>query len=99
MAPPFIPSQCQFATWPTVPHTQLPTIGFGHQGNTVGYCNGVLKCRFGQSGVDVWNPYKFLWAEWTAVRNVQAFFGLYIDGIVGPPTWNVIQWGANGFPT
>jgi len=99
MSTPFNPAACQFRSYPAVPHYQCPWLSWSSTGNWVGYLNGVLKCHFGQSGVDVYPVYTYQNPTTQAVRNVQTFFGLYVDGVCGPQTWSVIQWGANGFPT
>jgi peptidoglycan hydrolase-like protein with peptidoglycan-binding domain len=93
------PRNCAFGIYPTA--LNKPTIQLGSQNAHVGYLQGVLKCRSGQN-INVAalpGPWYFGTQTRTAVRNFQAFWGLTVDGVVGPQTWAVIDWAARGFPT
>ena len=98
--PPFLdPSQCQ---WGLYPYYTKPWTSHGANNDYVGYLEGVLNCQFGQSCYDVHappGPWYFGTSTRPAVENAQSFFGLTVDGIVGPQTWGLIDWGALGFPT
>lgn len=96
--PRFDPAACAFGIYPT---QAKPTLRFGARNNTVGYLQAVLVCRSGQSIpiAPLPGPWYFGAQTRTAVRNFQAFWGLTVDGVVGPQTWGVIDWAAAGFPT
>ena len=96
----FQPAQCAFGIFPLVPAHNCPWLSYSSHGiDWVGYLNGALQCHFNQIGLDVYRPYSYLWPTTNAVSNLQAFFGLHVDGVCGPQTWAVVQWGVAGFPT
>lgn len=64
------------------------THGF-HTGFVVSYLQQVLVISCGQD-VEISGTFEGRTVD--AVKNVQAFFGLTVDGIVGPATWPVIDW-------
>ena len=97
--PRFDPRNCAFGIHPT---QVKPTLQLGARNSgTVGYLQSVLVCKSGQSIAiaALPGPWYFGTQTRSAVRNFQAFWGLTVDGVVGPQTWNVIDWAARGFPT
>lgn len=94
----FDPRNCKYGYYPTVAKS---TRRQGSSGNEVGYLQGVLRCTSGQSNpcASLPGPWYFGATTTTAVRNFQSFWGLTVDGVVGPQTWGVIDWAAKGFPT
>lgn len=74
-----------YGTWPTI---TKPTIRIGSTGEVVRYLERVLAERAGQH-LDI--NTNFDRATDTAVRNLQSFFGLVVDGVVGSQTWPVID--------
>ena len=103
--PPFDPSTCgKYGVWPTI--STKPTLRYGSGGSTnatsqcVGYLQAVLKCSSAQPLRPTrYGPWTFDAATRTAVRNFQSFWGLTVDGVVGPQTWPLIDWASRGFPT
>lgn len=71
--------------------TSRPTVRQGSRGDDVRWLQQVLRDRAGQQiAVDgIFGP-----ATDQAVRNLQRFFGLTVDGIVGPNTWGTVQFIA-----
>lgn len=95
--PVFDPAHCQYGSWPVV---AKPTIQQGATGQVVGYLQAVLKCTSAQPlSPSSSGPWTFGTSTKTAVRNFQSFWGLTVDGIVGPQTWPLIDWASRGFPT
>lgn len=95
--PTFNPAACLWGYYPTV---SKPTVKIGSTGGAVGYLQGVLKCKSAQPlNPSATGPWSFGSLTRTAVRNFQAFWGLTVDGVVGPQTWPVIDWASKGFPT
>ena len=97
--PTFDPSQCKWGYLPTItkPYTER-----GDSGTYVGYLRGVLKCKSGQTQLTVNpppGPWNFNWVLKEAVMDFQTFWGLTVDGEVGPQTWPLIDWASAGFPT
>jgi hypothetical protein len=66
---------------------QLPVLRAGHSGGGVRSLQSLLVTKAGQNLVIDGN---FGPATNQAVLNVQAFFGLSTDGIVGEKTWSVL---------
>lgn len=103
--PPFDPKTCKFGLYPTIGDKR--TLRTGMSGPDVGYLQGVLKCKSGQSQLNIRplpGPWDFGPMTETAVRNFQSFWAalgadLVVDGVVGPQTWPWIDWAAKGFPT
>ena len=96
--PSFNPAVC--GLWGYYPVVGKPTIRQGSKGGAVGYLQSVLKCRSGQPlNPSAKGPWTFTTLTTTSVRNFQAFWGLTVDGVVGPQTWPVIDWASAGFPT
>lgn len=79
-----------YGTWPTV---TKPTITTGAKGDAVSYLQRVLAEKAGQHvALDgMFGP-----GTATAVRNVQAWCRLTVDGVVGPKTWAEIDQLAVG---
>lgn len=66
----------------------LPTLRRGSRGDHVRVLQTVLNNRAGQRlAVDG----DFGPSTEAAVKNLQRFFGLSVDGVVGPRTWNAVQ--------
>lgn len=85
---PFDPAKGQWGTWPS---KKKPNTKIGSTGDHVKYLKGVLKLKAGQ---DVNLNGIFSIGTSKAVKNVQKFFKLQVDGNVGPETWKVIDWLA-----
>lgn len=64
-----------------------PTVRNGSQGYAVRRCQTLLWAMFGQ---DIKIDNDFGPQTEGAVKNVQRFFGLVVDGIVGPKTWGIL---------
>lgn len=79
-----------YGIWPTV---TKPTIKTGAKGDVVVYAQRVLAEKAGQhvSTDGLFGP-----GTETAVRNLQAWCKLTVDGVVGPKTWAVIDGLAVG---
>jgi peptidoglycan hydrolase-like protein with peptidoglycan-binding domain len=74
-----------YGAWPT---TAKPTIREGYEGDVVRYLERVLVEKGGQ----VLAPDRYFRSDTTtAVKNLQRFFGLVVDGVVGSQTWPVID--------
>ncbi len=70
-----------------------PTVRAGVRDWSVAYLQSVLSVRAGQAGVKVTGLFDA--ATDRAVRNIQRFFGLIVDGVVGrQQTWPVIDFLA-----
>lgn len=65
----------------------VTTIRRGSTGHKVRKAQGIMATDFGQKLTPDGN---FGPATEAAVRNVQAFFGLGVDGICGPKTWKIL---------
>jgi LAS superfamily LD-carboxypeptidase LdcB len=87
--PPFDPANGKWGTFPT---QKKRATKLGDTGNRVAYLEGVLKLKLGQDIKNVNSDFGD--ATEKAVRNVQKFFKLPVDGWVGPTTWKVIDWAA-----
>lgn len=93
---PFNPGACQWDSWPFV---AKPNCGAFSSGSHVGYLQGVLKCKVGDTD---WNPpnppiappYWFDGATFNGVKAVQAWFGRPITGYMDQATWNIIDYLA-----
>lgn len=78
-----------YGLWPS--RTDKPWLRTGMTHEAVYYAERVLAERAGQQvAVDR----TFTAGTATAVKNLQAFFGLVVDGVVGPQTWAVIDYLA-----
>lgn len=84
--PPFVPESGLWSLWPFA--TNKPTLRIGSRGDVVRYLQGVLKVKAGQAVIIDGN---FGAQTDRAVRNLQTFFGLWVDGVVGPKTWAVVD--------
>jgi murein L,D-transpeptidase YcbB/YkuD len=95
--PPFDPRNCKLGLYPGVPVSELPTIQQGSSSSYVGYAKGVLYCKAGQPcrAEALPGPWVFGSSFRSCVISFQTFFGLSVDGVVGPQTWSVIQYLAN----
>lgn len=78
----------QFGAWPT---TSKPTIKLGARGPVVGYLQSVINRKAGGNIVvdNVFGP-----KTEDRVKDVQNFFKLVADGVVGPKTWGIIDYLA-----
>lgn len=85
--PPFVPEWGLFGLWPWA--TGKPTLQVGSKGDAVRYLQGVLKLRANQTHIVVDGDFGTQTAD--AVMKLQAFFGLTVDGIVGPKTWGAVD--------
>ena len=93
------PSQCGYGLYQY--DTPGVTVQQGSNNLTVGYVMAVLRCACGRTEINIHanpGPWYFNSTVKTAVRDFQAFFGLTVDGIVGPQTRPVLNWAAQGFP-
>lgn len=66
---------------------------YGQSANRILYLNSHLKHLSGQATNDT-SQY-FSGATRSAVVNYQTFWGLHVDGWVGPQTWGVLDWHAD----
>lgn len=82
---PYAPEQGMWALFPHLPKREVVQ---GDVGPDVLYLNDALRLKASQNvcGQD------FNAATTRAVRNLQGFFGLVVDGKVGPQTWGTIDW-------
>lgn len=94
--PPSIPGT--FAGWPQ--NGSKPTIQLGSTGDAVRYLEGALYWASGFTGIYV-DPVGtwclFTNGDRSAVLSFQSWWGITVDGIVGPQTWNCIDtsvWAA-----
>lgn len=87
--PPFNPAAGQFSLYPLA---AKPAVKLGDSGDTVKYLQGVLKIKAGQDVGPI--DGKFGPKTEAAVKNLQAFFGLTVDGWVGAQTWKVVDYLA-----
>jgi len=88
-APPFVPEKGQYSLYPIA---HKPAIKVGSTGDTVKYLQAVLKQKAGQSVVVI--DGKFGTQTETAVKNLQQYFKLTVDGWVGDQTWKAIDYLA-----
>ncbi len=102
---PFDPKNCLFGVYPTL--GSKATIQMGASGSLVGYLQSVLKCKSGQSQLNIRplpGPWDFGPMTRDALISFQAFWSalgadLTVDGVCGPQTWPWIDWAAKGFPS
>jgi hypothetical protein len=87
---PFDPANGQWGNYPTL---VKPDVKLGSRNDYVKYLQGVLKRKAGQASVVV-DGYFGPQTE-QAVKNVQNFLGITVDGWVGSQTWKSIDWLAN----
>jgi hypothetical protein len=88
---PYIPEADQWATYPS---GVKPTVREGDSGSPVLYLNDVLRLKAGQTTCgDTFNS-----ATKRGVRNLQRFFNLIVDGVVGPQTWATVDMLTGGNP-
>lgn len=83
--PPFAPEQAQWGLWPLA---EKPRIGTGAQGEVVRYLQGVIFWK-GGGNITIDGDYGPQTAQ--RVRDLQAWFGAYVDGWTGPETWHLID--------
>lgn len=67
---------------------QVPTLRQGDEGRSVQAAQALLRYNCNQTAVDLHGEFGPAMAG--AVKNVQAFCGLKVDGIIGPNTWYVL---------
>lgn len=82
------PPPSPYGAWPT---TAKPTVRVGSSADVVRYLERVLVEKAGQNLAPDRN---FTQATAEAVKNLQRFFGLVVDGVVGGQTWPVVDWLA-----
>jgi peptidoglycan hydrolase-like protein with peptidoglycan-binding domain len=82
------PPTNQFGNWPT---TTKQTIKRGVHGPIVGYLQSVINRKAG-GDIIVDNDFGSKTEE--RVKDVQRFFKVTADGIVGPKTWGIIDYLA-----
>ena len=99
--PPFNPSQQQWGLYPVNQSKPTCSVSSSENGHN-GYIRGVIKLKAGHPLLGCANSY----GPWTyssgtgsgsvqqAVKDVQAYFGLTVDGVCGPQTWPVIDYLA-----
>lgn len=68
--------------------TSLPIVKMGDRGNVVYLIQGILKYK-GKHNISVDGVFGS--QTYGAVKAVQSAFGLVVDGIVGPKTWDVLN--------
>lgn len=85
--PPFDPARALFGLWPLA--TNKPRIGPFSAGDAVLYAQGVMFHRSANGNIQVHGHYDTVTID--RVRELQAWFGLPVDGWVGPQTWSVID--------
>ena len=86
--PPFDPANGLFSLYPLA---KKPSISKGSSGDVVKYLQGVILCK---AGGDISVDGAFGPQTDKRVRDLQKFFKLTVDGIVGPQTWGVIDYLA-----
>lgn len=64
------------------------TVRRGSKGGWVRKCQAILEANMGQDIGAVDGDYGPRTEQ--AVRNVQAFFGIHVDGVCGPQTWSIL---------
>lgn len=79
------PAPNPYGAWPTM---VKPTLRIGSEHDAVRYLERVLAEKAGQQ---ITPDRLFTAATATAVKNLQAFFSLTVDGVVGAQTWPVID--------
>lgn len=84
--PEWNPKAGKFALWPLAKNK--PTIKMGSSGDAVRYLQGVILNKAG-GGVVVDGGFGSQTDR--RVRDLQAFFKLPVDGVVGPKTWPLID--------
>lgn len=67
----------------------ISTVRRGSSGNDVKRCQAIMLNLFGQEVGPVDGQFGPKTDQ--CVRNIQAFFGMTVDGIVGPKTWTVLM--------
>lgn len=85
-APVFDPANGKWGTYPTV---TKPNARIGDRGDHIRYLEGVLRLKAGQTTLAIDGAFDA--TTEAAVKNLQAFFGLTVDGWVGAQTWKVID--------
>lgn len=79
------PTASPYGSWP---QATKPTLREGSVDAAVRYLERVLAEKAGQHVII---DTTFTAGTTVAVRNLQAFFGLVVDGVVGPQTWPAID--------
>jgi len=87
--PVFDPIHGYWGLWPLA---NKPAAKLGDRGDRIKYLQGVLKIKCGQQSLAIDGVYG-LHTE-LAVRQLQRYFKLSIDGWVGAETWKTIDWLA-----
>lgn len=88
-APPLNLPQCLFGMWPLTPNK--PAIHPWDVNQHVGYAKAVLRCK---TGHNLAMNDAFDGAMYWAVRNMQTYFGLPVDGHISADDWSVIDYLA-----
>ena len=84
VVPPYDPARGLWAAWP---EAVKPAVAFTGAGAAVLYLNDVMRLKAGQGTCgDNFNA-----ATIRGVRNLERFFGLPIDGVVGAEIWSVVD--------
>lgn len=83
--PPFNPARGLFSLWP---FGKKPNLEKGDRGDAVRYAQGVILHH---AGGDILVDGDFGSATKRRVKDLQRFFGLTVDGKIGPRTWAVID--------
>ena len=94
--PPFDPRNCLLGSYPGFPVSALPTIQIGSNNAYVGYAMGVLYCKANRNCRPhaLPGPWYYTTSFSNEVKIFQTFFGLTVDGWIGPQTWGTIQYCA-----
>lgn len=83
--PPFVPEK---GLWGIYPVANKPGVKYGSKNDFVKYLQGVMKLKASQP---ITIDGDFGPKTEAAVKNVQSFFHLVADGLVGPKTWALID--------
>lgn len=99
--PPWNPSNQQYGIYPTYPNKPTQQVGVGPS-DFVGYIRGVMHFKAGHPLLSVAaNPGPWYFTSGTgtssvqqAIKDLQTYLGLTVDGICGPQTWPWVDWLA-----
>lgn len=85
-SPTFDPANGKWGNYPTI---SKPNVKLGDRNDFVKYLQGVLKLKAGQTTLTIDGYFGPKTEE--AVKNLQRFFGLTVDGWVGSVTWRTVD--------
>jgi hypothetical protein len=87
--PPFDPAHGLWGLWPLA--INKPRLGVGSKGDAVSYLQGVI---FHKAGGNITIDGSYGPKTKARVEDMQGFFGLTVDGWVGPQTWGTVDFLA-----